>query len=66
MTAIFPVRVVFNCASTPEPHKIEDPARLGWKLIVKIEHYHVGAKEILNAATNQERSYNHQGVRWWW
>lgn len=44
--------VVFNCASTPELHKIEDPARLGWKPIVKIEHYHVGAKEILGAAQN--------------
>jgi hypothetical protein len=42
--------VVFNCASTPELHKIEDPARLGWQPIVKIEHYHVGAKEIINAA----------------
>jgi nanoRNase/pAp phosphatase (c-di-AMP/oligoRNAs hydrolase) len=42
--------VVFNCASTPELHKIEDPARLGWKPIVKIEHYHVGAQAILKAA----------------
>lgn len=42
--------VVFNCASTPDLLKINDPARLGWKPIVKIEHYHVGAKEIIGAA----------------
>lgn len=39
---------VFNCASTPEVHVIQDPARLGWEPIVKIEHYHVGAEVILN------------------
>jgi len=39
--------VVFHCAATPEIHLIQDPIRLGWKPLVKIEHYHVGAKEIL-------------------
>ena len=38
---------VFNCAATPEVHPIQDPARLGWEPIVKIEHYHVGAEVIL-------------------
>jgi superfamily II DNA or RNA helicase len=42
--------VVFNCATSPEVHVIQDPARLGWKPVVKIEHYHVGAKEILEAS----------------
>ena len=42
---------VFNCASTPEVHPIQDPARLGWEPIVKIEHYHVGAEAILEART---------------
>ena len=41
--------VVFNCATQAEIHIIQDPARLGWKPIVKVEHYHVGAKEILKA-----------------
>jgi len=41
--------VVFNCASTPEVHVIQDPVRLGWEPLVKIEHYHVGAKQILAA-----------------
>ncbi|MFH1743040.1 MAG: helicase-related protein [bacterium] len=39
--------VVFNCGSTPEVHVIQDPARLGWKPLVKVEHYQVSAKEIL-------------------
>ncbi len=40
--------VVFNCAGTPEVHAIQDPARLGWEPLVKIEHYHVGAEKILS------------------
>ncbi|MFO8009279.1 MAG: DUF3883 domain-containing protein [Dehalococcoidia bacterium] len=38
---------VFNCASTPEIHTIQDPSRLGWEPIVKVDHYHVSAQEIL-------------------
>lgn len=41
--------VVYNCAETPELHSINDPARLGWKEIKKVEHYHIGAKEILGS-----------------
>ena len=41
--------VVFNCASDPEVHVIQDPARMGWKPVVKVEHYHVGANEILKS-----------------
>jgi superfamily II DNA or RNA helicase len=41
---------VFNCASTPEVHTVQDPVRLGWEPLVKIEHYHVGAEQILAAA----------------
>jgi hypothetical protein len=41
--------VVFNCASAPEVHTIQDPVRLGWEPLVKIEHYHVGAEQILAA-----------------
>lgn len=39
--------VVYNCASNPEIHTIQDPVRLGWEALVKIEHYHVGAEKIL-------------------
>jgi hypothetical protein len=41
--------VVYNCASTPDLHVIRDPAKLGWKPVVRVEHYHLGAKEILRS-----------------
>ena len=41
--------VVFNCAENPQVHPINDPVKLGWEAIVKIEHYHVSASKILNA-----------------
>lgn len=39
--------LMFNCALIPEVHVIQDPVRLGWEPLVKIEHYHVGAEKIL-------------------
>ncbi|MBC8432177.1 MAG: DUF3883 domain-containing protein [Desulfobacterales bacterium] len=39
--------VVFNCASKPEVHVIQNPVRLEWKPLVKIEHYHLEGKAIL-------------------
>jgi superfamily II DNA or RNA helicase len=42
--------VVFDCASTPKLNTIQNPARLGWEPVVKVEHYHVTAKTILEAA----------------
>lgn len=41
--------VVFNCATTPEVHTVQDPVRLGWKPVQIIEHYQVGAEKILSA-----------------
>jgi len=41
--------VVYNCGGTPELHVIRDPARLGWKPVVRVEQYHLGAKEILGS-----------------
>ena len=38
--------VVFNCASSPEILAIQDPARLNWKPLSKIEQYQVGASEL--------------------
>ena len=46
--------VVFNCASAPEIHLIENPVQLGWKALVAVEHYQVGASEILNSARSVE------------
>lgn len=42
--------VVFNCGNAPEIHVIQDPARLGWQPIVTVEHFQVGAQEILKEA----------------
>jgi SNF2 family DNA or RNA helicase len=42
--------VVFNCSTKPEINIIQDPARLGWEPLVKIEHYHVSADKIQEAA----------------
>jgi len=39
--------VVYHCANTPEVHTIQDPARLNWIPIVKVEHYQVKAEIIL-------------------
>jgi len=41
--------VVYNCASTPQIHIIRNPARLGWKPVVKVEHYACDPKSILAA-----------------
>ncbi|MBI4814840.1 MAG: DUF3883 domain-containing protein [Deltaproteobacteria bacterium] len=42
--------VVFDCAATPDLRTIRDPAKLGWEPVVRVEHYHVTAKKILEAA----------------
>lgn len=42
--------VVFDCASKPRLNPICNPARLGWQPVVKVEHYHIAAKEILGAS----------------
>jgi len=42
--------VVFNCATKPEIHIVQNPVRLGWKPVVKVEQYHVGPNQILSAA----------------
>jgi len=45
-TAYYWLYVVFNCASSPEILAIQDPARLNWKPLSKIEQYQVGASEL--------------------
>jgi len=43
--------VVFNCETTPQIHMIQNPSKLDWKAITTVEHYHVGAKDILDNET---------------
>ncbi|MBM0106504.1 DUF3883 domain-containing protein [Steroidobacter sp. S1-65] len=42
--------VVFDCATTPRLQKIQNPAQLNWKPVVRVEHYHVTADAIVAAA----------------
>lgn len=42
--------VVFDCATKPSLNAIQDPAKLGWEPVVRVEQYHVTAKTILEAA----------------
>jgi superfamily II DNA or RNA helicase len=37
---------VYNCGTTPELHAIRNPARMGWKPVVKVEHYTVDQASI--------------------
>ncbi len=39
--------VVYNCGATPEIHTIQDPARLEWKPLVKVEHYHLSTSVLI-------------------
>ncbi|HET8892042.1 MAG TPA: DUF3883 domain-containing protein, partial [Candidatus Angelobacter sp.] len=43
---------VFNCGTQPKVLVVQNPARLGWEPIVKIEHYVVSAQRFLEAAGN--------------
>lgn len=44
--------VVFDCAKEPAVHVLQNPARLDWEPVVKVEHFHVNATSILNASLN--------------
>ena len=45
--------VVYQCAGSPELHAIQDPARLGWKPVVRVEHYHLGPSSILRGTCGE-------------
>ncbi len=51
--------VVFNCASEPELHPVQDPARLGWKQVVRVESYLVAPATVLGGETKDERELRH-------
>jgi hypothetical protein len=42
--------VVYKCAENSEVHVIQDPEKLGWKPVVRVEQYQVKASEILGAS----------------
>jgi len=47
---------VFNCAGTPQLHDFQDPARLGWKPVITVEHYQVSAEVLLAASEQRKRT----------
>jgi superfamily II DNA or RNA helicase len=47
--------VVYNCGTNPEIHTIQDPMRLGWKPVVRVEHYHATPATILGGETKEIR-----------
>jgi hypothetical protein len=40
---------VFNCGGSPELHPVQDPAQLGWKPVMTVEHYQLGAEQLLRS-----------------
>ena len=47
--------VVFNCATKPELHTVQDPVRMGWKAVVRVESYHVAPAMIFGSETKDDR-----------
>jgi hypothetical protein len=43
---------VFNCAGTPQPHAVQNPARLGWQSVMTVEHYRLGADAVIQNETH--------------
>ena len=50
--------VAYNCNSRPDVHAIRNPARLGWKPIVTVEHYTVDARAIIAAEEKSDQGGN--------
>ncbi len=44
---------VFNCGSTPELHTIQDPARLDWQPVTKVEQYKVKPSAVKGAGSHE-------------
>lgn len=44
--------VVFNCATVPVIHPVQNPVKLGWQPLVKVEHYQIDAREIVDSINN--------------
>jgi hypothetical protein len=48
--------VVYNCGNKPQLHLVQDPVRLDWKPLVKIELYHVAPNAIIASKTPSEKA----------
>jgi hypothetical protein len=47
--AVGEIALSSNEYKTSEIHIVQDPVRLGWEPIVRVEHYHVDASKILGS-----------------
>ena len=45
--------VVYNCATKPELLVVRNPARLCWKPVMRVEHYHLGEKDLLRGSNGE-------------
>ena len=52
--------VVFNCASEPQVTAIQNPARLEWEALSKIDCYRIGADGLLRGASLINARYSLQ------
>lgn len=46
--------VVFNCATKPDIQIIRNPGQLGWKSVMKVEHYVLPAKSVVAGSEKAE------------
>ena len=46
--------VVFDCAAAPRLIPVQDPVRLGWEPVVRVEYYQAGPQAIEAARSSQE------------
>jgi hypothetical protein len=44
---------VYNCGSEPELHTVQNPARLDWQPVTKVEHYKVKPSAVKGAETRE-------------
>ena len=45
--------VVFECATAPRLHLVQDPARLAWEPVVRVAHYHVAPSVIVAGGVSE-------------
>ncbi len=43
--------VVYDCATTPHLHSVQNPARLGWQPVMSVEHYQLNSAVLLSNGT---------------
>ena len=47
--------VAFHCAGTPQLHTIQNPAELGWKPVMSVEHYQLAPQAVVASHTSEQK-----------